>query len=464
MSVRKKNLSETLYELIPSQNAMYLMHKFSLHKQQAQIPTSFTVDEELDFGVLQRALLIEIERNDSFRLKFIKDKTGVKQYFGGVYSYNVPVKDFNSPEEQQEFFDRDARVPVKFMKGETFRIYFYRTKSHGWGIYTNFSHLIMDAAGIVIFYLDLLNVYDSLIKNAELPPPLHKYEDYIIRTLAADKDEKKNTKHEAFYKEYFSYGGEPFYAGAHGPELLEKFRKKTKNPAARVPMAYNPLHDKCEMEVFHISCDEMKKIIDFCMKEQISPENVFQLGLRTYCSAINYRTEDVCMMSVCSNRMNFKEKNMSGCMAQPLIFRTIISEDSTFLGALNSIAEVRMKLYRHSLYPYTKARDMFLNMFSFGPIQGANNMMFSWIPLPVNMDLPFSIDFRTYNLGRYFTPLYTIVTPDTKTMGVNVYYMYRTRLFEKTQIEKLHRNMMKIVLAGIESPVMSISELMDSVN
>ena len=59
----KKKISEKLYELTPSQNAMYLMHKFSLHKQQAQIPTSITVETELDFVVLQKAFLIEIERN-----------------------------------------------------------------------------------------------------------------------------------------------------------------------------------------------------------------------------------------------------------------------------------------------------------------------------------------------------------------------------------------------------------------
>ncbi len=461
---RKTVQNKKLYSIIPSQNAMYLMHRFSLHKQQAQIPTSLTVDEELDFNVLQKAFLIEIERNDSLRLKFIKDKTGVKQYFGEPYSYTVPVKHFASEKEQQEFFRKESSLPVKFMKGENFRIYFYKTDGFGWGIYTNFSHLVMDAAGIVIFYLDMLGVYDALINDAELPAPMHRYEDYVVKMLEEEKNEKKNEKHEAFYREYFGFGGEPFYAGAHGSEFLEKFRKKTKNPSARVPMAYNPLHDKCDMAVYGISREDIEKIIDFCTEKQLSPENLFQMGLRTYCSAINYRTDDVCMMSVCANRANFKEKNMSGCMAQPLIFRTIIKEDNTFLGALQEIADVRMKLYRHSTYPYTKARDMFLKMFDFGPIQGANNMMFSWIPLPVGMQLPFSIDFRTYNLGRYFTPLYTIVTPDTKSMGVNVYYMYRTHLFTREKIERLHRNMMKIILSGIENPEISVAELLDSVS
>ena len=45
--------NQKYYGITPSQEAMYLMYKFSLHKQMAQIPTSFTVEEDIDFSVLQ---------------------------------------------------------------------------------------------------------------------------------------------------------------------------------------------------------------------------------------------------------------------------------------------------------------------------------------------------------------------------------------------------------------------------
>lgn len=455
---------DKLYPVIPSQNAMYLMYKFGLHKQQAQIPTSITVNEKLDFGILQRAFLIEIERNDCLRLHFIKKDGELRQYFGGAYSKTVPVKYFFSVKEQESFFSADAPKTVKFMKDETFRIYFFRTAHEGSGIYTNFSHMITDAMGIMIFYIDLLNVYNALLNDTPLPPPLHKYEEYIIKEIENAENEAKNAKHEAFYREYFSEGGAPFYAGVHGSGLLEEFRRKKKDPDARVPMAYNPLFDKCDMEVLSVSSEDVRKIYDYCEKVQISPESVFQAGYRTYCSAINFRTEDVCMMAVCSNRKTFKEKSMSGCMAQPLILRSIISEDASFDDAVHKLADIRTSLYRHSTYPYTKARDMFLDMFSLGPIQGANNMMFSWIPLPPDEILPFKIDFRTYNLERYFTPLYTIIVPDSKTDGIRIYYMYRTKLSTREQIERLHTQSLKIIMQGIKNPDKKISELMDNVN
>lgn len=451
------------YALTPSQNGMYLMYKFSLHKQQAQIPTSFIMYKDIDFNILQRAFQIEISRNDSLRLRFRKVKGEVKQYFIPFFEYKVPVKHFFSEEEQEKFCSIDAAKPVSFLKDETFRIYFFRTAHNGCGIYSNFSHLIMDAGGILNFYFDLLKVYDSLTLGTDLPKPMYSFEEFIGTELRAAEDTQKEKKHEEFYREYFSTGGAPFYAAVHGTEFLEKYRKKTNCPSAGVPLAYNPLYDKCDMKVLEVPADALKKIIDYCIANSTSPENVFQMGIRTYCSSINYRTEDVSMMCVCGRRMGYKTKNMSGCLAQPLIFRTVISEDKTFSEACDILSSVRTALYRHADYPYTKARDMFLGMHNLGAIQGANNMMFSWIPLPVEAVFPFSVDFRTYNLGRYFTPLYTIITPDTKSGGLKIYYMYRTKLINEKQIEALHSNMLNIIMQGIENPDITVSKLLDSV-
>ena len=69
------------YNLIPSQDTMYLMQKYTFHKQIVQIPTSFMVDMDVDFNTLTRALNIEIERNDSMRLRFKKDGKKISQYF-----------------------------------------------------------------------------------------------------------------------------------------------------------------------------------------------------------------------------------------------------------------------------------------------------------------------------------------------------------------------------------------------
>ena len=46
-----KEITQKLYDLIPSQQTMYIMVKYSIHKQVTQIPSSITVKEKLDFDL-----------------------------------------------------------------------------------------------------------------------------------------------------------------------------------------------------------------------------------------------------------------------------------------------------------------------------------------------------------------------------------------------------------------------------
>ena len=147
------------YDLIPSQDTMYLMQKYTFHKQIVQIPTAFTFDADVDFNLLTRALNVEIERNDSMRLRFRKEGKKVTQYFLDSYKIDsVRVLSFKNEDEQEKFFTKDAQTPVRFLKDECYRIYFFNAFNGYKGIYINASHMVMDAIGILVFFLDLLAV------------------------------------------------------------------------------------------------------------------------------------------------------------------------------------------------------------------------------------------------------------------------------------------------------------------
>ena len=86
----KKEITAPLYELTQSQQVMHYLVAFSIHKQVTQLPTTVTVDEQLDFDLLKKALAIEIQRNDALRLRFVPGKKkAVKQYF----EESLPVPD-----------------------------------------------------------------------------------------------------------------------------------------------------------------------------------------------------------------------------------------------------------------------------------------------------------------------------------------------------------------------------------
>ena len=369
------------YNLIPSQDTMYLMQKYTLHKQIVQIPTAFSVDIDVDFDLLLKALNIEIERNDSLRLRFKKNGKKIQQYFLDSYKIDkIKVLTFKTEDEQDAFFTKDAQTPVRFLKDECYRFYFFNSYNGYKGIYLNTSHMVMDAMGILVCYLDLLAVYKALKDGKELPEPLCKFEDYLIKEHERCSDPERFEKGRLFYDEYFRSAGEPYYSGVHGPEFLEKERKKKKNPELRVPSAYNPLLDKADVIQKKVDPELSKKIFEFCKEKSVAPESLMLLGMRTYLSAINGREPYGMQLLMCSKRIKRKDMKTGGCMAQPIQVRTVIEEDKTFSEALDEFLRVRTSLYKHLSYPYIAARDQFREMYNFSMIQGPASLMFSWLP------------------------------------------------------------------------------------
>lgn len=454
-----------LYDLIPSQETMYLMQKYTLHKQIVQIPSAFSVDLDVDFSTLLKALNIEIERNDSLRLRFKKDGKKIKQYFLDSFKLDsVKILTFNTESEQNEFFEKDAKKPVKFMKDECYRFYFFNGFNGYKGIYLNTSHMVMDAMGILVCYLDLLSVYKALKAGTELPPPLEKYEDYIVKEHKRCSNKERFEKDRQFYDEYFRSAGEPAYCGVHGPEFLEKERIKKKNPDLRVPSAYNPLLDKADVIQKKISPELSQKIFEFCKERSVAPESLMLLGMRTHLSWLNGREPYGFQMLMCSKRIRKSDMKTGGCMAQPIQVRTVLSEDMTFADGLDEFLKVRTSLYKHLSYPYIAARDQSREIFNYSMIQGPASLMFSWLPIPVTELTDFKFDFKTFNLGRYFSPLYAICYPDPRSSSLMMHYMYRVKLITPEHLEALHVNSLKVIEQGIDNPDITIGELLDSLN
>lgn len=451
------------YALIPSQDTMYLMQKYTLHKQIIQIPTSFMVDMDVDFDTLTKALNIEIERNDSLRLRFKKDGKKITQYFLDSYKIDsVKILSFKTEEEQNAFFAKDAKTPVKFLKDECYRIYFFNGYNGYKGIYINSSHMVMDAMAILVFYFDLLSIYKALKTGGELPAPLYKYEDYLIKEHERCANEKRFEKDKKFYDEYFRSFGVPTYSGVHGPAFLEKERKKKKDPDLKVPGAYSPLLDKAAVIGKHIAPELSQKVLKFCEAKSVAPESLLLLAMRTHISSINGRDPYGFQMLLCSKRITYKDMKTGGCMAQPLQVQSYIEENMTFSEALDEFLRVRTSLYKHLTYPYTVARDQLREIYDYSLIQGPASMMFSWLPIPVTEFKDYKFEFKTYNLGRYFSPLYAICYPDPKTQSIALHYMYREKLISPADIEALHNNTVKILELGIANPDITIGELLDA--
>ncbi|MBQ7547605.1 MAG: hypothetical protein IJT41_11650 [Clostridia bacterium] len=453
-----------LYELIPSQKTMVYMLKYSLHKQVINVPTSFAIAKKLDFALLQRAFEQEVRRNDCLRIVLYKTRQGIFQSFPAEKALlPVPVLHFDSLAAQEAHFNADASRPLRIFRGETFRIAFFTDADGKCGVYLNASHLIMDAVATSVFYRDLMAVYDALAQGAPMPQPPASFEAYLESEYAYLRSAKYE-KDRAFLTEFHrSMGGAPFYAGVHGPEMLERQRKLFHNPDLGVPIAFDPFRDRAQ--TYRTESDEAttRLILDYCAATGVSPEVLLQTGYKLHAARINGRAEDTMLMALCGRRVTDETKNMGGCLTQPIQMRTKMPQDATFRETVCAASNLRMRLYRHSSFPYLDALELERKMYHFNRAQGPALMMYTWLPVEqLGTYFDEEIEYRGYALDRYIMPLYTFTFKIPNREQIRFYYLYRTNTISMRQIHALHEGCLQALRLGIANPDMTLREIYDA--
>lgn len=454
-------LQQTLYPLIPSQETMCYMLKYSLHKQVTNVPGSFATTRQLDFDLLEKALNIEIERNDCLRLRFTKKGGKMMQFFLPSYQVEkVQVLHFASKEEQESFFSADAAKAIRPLK-ETWRVFFFTDSENRCGVYINACHLVMDAFAVSVFYHDLFAVYDALASGGEMPAPLAKFEEHLPKEYDYLKSEQYQKDRDYFEQFHRGMGCPPFYAGVHGPAMLEKQRKR--KPDLTVPVAFDPFHDKAENAHLYADEDVTKELLDYCEKNRVAPEILMQTGYKIYAAALNYRSDDTMMMVLCSRRVTAKEKSMGGCLAQVLQMRTKLPTSLTFEETVRRVSAQRSAHFRHMNFPYIDALEMERKIYHFSQAQGPALMMYTWLPLDA-LAKEFAGDqpeFRFYNPGRYIMPLYTFTFRSLDGKRLECMYMYRTNLISRKDIEALHDGCFRVLRHALAHPEATVDELFE---
>ncbi|MBR0113082.1 MAG: hypothetical protein IJM02_04985 [Clostridia bacterium] len=453
------------YPFTPAQEMINFMLKYSFfHKQVIQIPASIVVKRKIDFDLMQKALEIEIERNDCMRLRFEK-KGGCRQYFADSINFGkVPVKTFSSLEEQEAFLTADAQKPIRFLKGETYRMYFFNTADGRYGIYINVIHLAMDAPAVFIFFADLLAVYEALESGSEMPKPLGSFETAIQKELEYINNEDKVNADKDFYINYFKKDGEPVWNGVMGPGPLDRVREKKKNPDLKSCGSFDPIHDQAVLEKKTLSVEDSKIILDYMEKNSLSGECVVQLGMRLHVGKINHRHDDTHFLVLSNRRKTLNDKRCGGTLASALPWRVILPEDLTFAQAVEKLRLLQSEIMRHNNYPFINWLEEERKLFNYSMKDGTTTMMFSWFPLEDNTMNGWDYEFHGYSIGHYVMPLYTYAMKDSVTGGLRFAYLHRTDTISSEDIDRLQDNTVKALVMGCSNPDITLKEILDNID
>lgn len=450
------------YSLNDSQDSMRLQQVFALNKPVSQIPVCFTTPENLDFSVMKKAINIEISRNDALRIRFKKSEGKWKQYFlSQIEEIDVPVYDFSEKNEeyQAQFLKKHASRVLKFKRGDIFEFFCFKGFDGQCGLFINVSHIIMDGSAVIALVYDLINVYQALVNNDELPKPLMSFEKILESDEKIQSDPKKAARDEKFYRELFSKNGEPIYMGVQDREFMKKRRKHNKSKNHRAEQVLDFFHCKSNILCITESKSMLNQINELACKYNLPPQSIVEGAVRTYLSKNNECGKDVTLFIMYSARSP-RERNSGGCKMVTVPMRTIVEETDTFADAVRQISNMHFNLYKHCC-SQSLWQGLYSKAYNLPPMYDYYPLVFNW--MVADYDTPFPCELTRICSGHLACECYAYVLPDLKNGGMVFNYEYQIDKMTEAHVTALHQGIVKILKHVFEDPDVTVGKLLHEV-
>jgi hypothetical protein len=448
------------YDLSPAQRLLNISQKYTVHKQVNNLCTSVLLDKELDFDILRKAVVKVYGRMDSLRLRVVKVGKEMKQYFAELEEPYIKYLDFSgkSLENMENKLYKIAHKRVTVFGKSMSKVYLIRSYDGKCGIYFVVSHMILDSWGITNFYKDVLQVYEALVKGTDMPKPLAPYEPLLIRDINYRTTEAYK-KDQEFWKSFLG-AEEPIFTHVNGSSMLEKYRKKKKNPNLRYAVAVT-LFTKNKNAMLLLPKELVEKMEAYCSANKLPMQSLVLLGLRSYFSKVNKREKDVMIHSAVARRGTLAEKNTCGTVVHAFPFRTIIDENMTFESACEIISERQLSMYRHSNIDYEEVMSIWHGLYTTPPLGEYTTALLTYQPVKQVSPSGEQLYTKWYGNGALGISLYLTVMDGDGTGSLKFYYEYQTHRISFETIQNLHSYLMRLFETGTANPDITIGELLN---
>lgn len=460
----EQSTNRTFYPLTYSQNVMLNVRKYCLFKQIMNIPTSVLIEAPMDLDLLKQATEIAISRNDSFAIRIAEQDKKMVQYFAENAVLTLEIKDFSKSklETMEKFFHKVGATPMKLEDSPLAHVYIIKAPDGRCGLFSSVAHIIMDSWSISMFYKDVMAVYESLQSDTPLPKAMPSYKVAFQKELAYMTSPKREADEQFWINEVAKQPTLPIATPVNGMAVLDKIRKKQKDPDYRYDNTLYLLQT-AKHEIIMIEKADIDLMANFCKENQIATMQVlFMLGLRTFLSRVNNRQPDVGINGTVARRGTIEEKYCGGTRLHFFPFRTRLTEEMTFKDALNLIIDKQLSLYRHIEYdPWSYSALEIMNLPNCKPGCSIRAMTLTFQPVSMAGPKGEKVSTRWYCNGTALQPFYLTVMEGDGTGALRCYYEYMKSYIKVDTVHQLHDYMLKVILAGVANPNITIGELLN---
>lgn len=454
-----------VYPLTVAQKFHTYYVEFCPKKEVLNIGTSLTIGTEIDFEELKRAIYKACERCECMRVHFTKDKDGTwYQYVVDKYEKEVEFYDFSqvSMEEAAKTMRKWTAVPFNHEDSYLNRIVMIKTSDGYSGLYFLVDHMIMDAQSLMCFLRDVIELYcNAKYEGVPYPKEMASYIEQVKKDLAYEAGSKAKQRDEEFFHKLIEES-EPIFNGLDGSTLLDRQRERDQNPNGRAAINVTDSVDS-ELDIFHLEEEPTARLMRFCEERHVSLTCLLLMGIRTYFQKKN-GNDDVSVNTAIARRATLMEKKSGGTRIHSFPFRTIISEDKTFMEGICHIRDMQNEMFRHANYDpvaYFAYRSK-----TYETPRGATYepMSLTYQPMSLKekgLDKLGDIKYKTvwYPNGATTQGMYLTVMHRPDDNGLDFNFEHQIKAVSREELEHFYYYLCRIMFKGIENPDLTIGEI-----
>lgn len=466
----KKRKGHPVYPLTAAQKFHFFYQNFCPKKEVLNIGTSLTIEMELDMELLKKAIYQAYDRCEAMRLRFAQDKQGTwYQYVADKEERDIEYVDFSNGtmEEAEKTMTAWTAVPFKPQDSPMNRIVMIKTPDGYEGIYFLADHRTMDAQSLICFLRDVIELYCSQkYEGVPAPKEMASYVEQLKKDLAYEMGSKAKERDEAYFQKLIDEMPEPIYNGIDGDGALKAEREKTGNPNARAAVNVSDSVDSA-LDIFHLEAEPTERLMKFCEQQHISLASLLLMGLRTYYQKMN-GNDDVSINTAIARRATLKEKKSGGTRIHSFPFRTIITPDKTFLQGLFEIRDLQNEYFRHANYDPVAYFAYRGRKYPHPGGETYEPMSLTYQPMTLKdkrLDDLGGIKYKTkwYPNGATTQAMYLTVMHRPDDNGLDFNFEHQVKAVTREKLEYFYYYLCRILFRGIESPDMTIGDLMAQV-
>ena len=432
-------MQNNLYDLTNPQKSIWFTEEVYKGTPIENITGTVIIPEKMDFHLLEQAINIFVEKNDSFRLKFVIKDQKVMQYVSEYSKFSVEIIDIASDNDLQKLEKEIATTSFIVLDS---LLYIYKIirfpDGHG-GFIINMHHLISDAWSAGLGGSEIIKIYTQLLKNENIENISYpSYIEYI--------SSEQNYLHSDKYSKDKDFWNNMFETVPEIASIPSSDSSEKKNLKA---FSYR--------KQFTLPQDFITSINEFCKKFKVSTFNFFMATFSIYIGRTCGLDEFVIGTPVL-NRSNVKEKRTSGMFINTVPLKVSLDKNMKFNELTSAISTNLFNIFKHQKYPYLSLLEDLRHKDS--TIPNLYNILISyqnirstaqtseppfdiqWIPNDHTAD---DIDIHIYDMND--------------TGNINIAYDYQTNKYKEQDIIDIHTRILNIINQILSNTDIIINDL-----